>query len=772
MVGRKIKNNCYFYLINSLAVSKWTIPSIAVFILIFLLSFRLLSDPDLGFHLKAGKWMVENLAIPHHDISTYTVSNHEYIDLHWFFQVFIYLFYLATGYPGLSLLVTLLSLTLLCLLLLRNHMFRIPLYLSCILVFWGYLIMEPRIMLRPEMLTFLYICIALIILDLYYYTRRNLLFFLPVIMLLWCNTQGLFILGFVLTGSYFISLYVRDRRIDRVYFLWMMISILICLCNPYFFKGFSFPLELFTRFKHENIFNQHIKEFSSLSQLGLSSPKEILFLPFAFLSILASLITFRKRKPHEFILLAVFLYLSLLAIRNIPLFIIIAFPIASLAFSEITEKIRHKSILFKWKHFKVIQGFIILLFTVVPLGIACRICTNAYYVSNQSYNKTGMGLDTEQQAVSVASFLVKNRIEGRIVNSLSFGGWLSWSIPQPIFMDARLEVIQESLYREIYDSWNGGLQQIINKYNPDLFVYNYQVYYPWTLQLSQLKNWRLIYLDGIAAVYAREGTPATLNTFTANDVLSRDHIQEDVSDKDISTILSLKPGSKIKHWLSGFYTKNDDDVKRLVNMGSFYFQIKEYDAAEKLFLQAFKRSNGEVTSVFYALADIYRIKNDPEKFKICCIQILANDPKNPISGDTLSGDITSAAVSIRQSDSIKLRNDAIIYFNTGNQKYQQGDIPGAMADLEKAIRLNPGYYKAYNNRGIIRAFSLKQLKEAIRDFDTAIILKPDYADAYLGRGSVKFQMNDPEGACKDWRRSAASGNTQASKLLEIHCSGR
>ncbi|MGD0340769.1 MAG: hypothetical protein ABSA76_03560, partial [Bacteroidales bacterium] len=63
--------------------SKWALPFIVVTIFITILSLRLLSDPDLGFHLKAGKWIVENGSFPSKDTFTYTVNNNDYTDLHW-----------------------------------------------------------------------------------------------------------------------------------------------------------------------------------------------------------------------------------------------------------------------------------------------------------------------------------------------------------------------------------------------------------------------------------------------------------------------------------------------------------------------------------------------------------------------------------------------------------------------------------------------------------------------------------------------------------------
>ena len=201
--------------------NKWIYPSIIVFLFIFILSLRLLSDPDMGFHLNAGKWIVQNFSFPAKDTFTFTAMLNDYVDLHWLFQVSIFIFYKAFGYSGLSILVALLGMVLAFLLLKRNLIFSIPLSISAILIFTGFLIIEPRIVLRPEMFTFIFITCMMLILDGYFHSGKRNLFWLPVIMLLWCNMHSLFILGFALSGSYFLSILFRNKKIDTYFSLWM-----------------------------------------------------------------------------------------------------------------------------------------------------------------------------------------------------------------------------------------------------------------------------------------------------------------------------------------------------------------------------------------------------------------------------------------------------------------------------------------------------------------------------------------------------------------------
>jgi tetratricopeptide (TPR) repeat protein/S1-C subfamily serine protease len=93
-------------------------------------------------------------------------------------------------------------------------------------------------------------------------------------------------------------------------------------------------------------------------------------------------------------------------------------------------------------------------------------------------------------------------------------------------------------------------------------------------------------------------------------------------------------------------------------------------------------------------------------------------------------------------------NYAFAYFNRGNSRYNLEDKKGAIADYDQAIRLNPNFASAYNNRGIAR-FALGDKKGAITDYDQAIRLNPNFAFAYSNRGLARSDLGDKKGAIAD-----------------------
>jgi len=246
-------------------------------------------------------------------------------------------------------------------------------------------------------------------------------------------------------------------------------------------------------------------------------------------------------------------------------------------------------------------------------------------------------------------------------------------------------------------------------------------------------------------------------------------LSKDLSDKEKQKILNISPQGKFYSWFEGFFHKVDFTGDEILNISSFCILLKEYQIAERFLLENIRRTKAANNFIYYALADIYKLTGDKENALLCYHKILLFDPKNKIvlnSMKELQSVVPDTTAALHEKNN---ENEASLLFNSGNKKYQNGDIEGALNDYDKAITLKPDYYKAYNNRGILKASELKKDKEALKDFDKAIETNPDYADAYLGRGSSKYNLKDFEGACKDWRKASLFGNPQATKQLEKYC---
>jgi len=102
-----------------------------------------------------------------------------------------------------------------------------------------------------------------------------------------------------------------------------------------------------------------------------------------------------------------------------------------------------------------------------------------------------------------------------------------------------------------------------------------------------------------------------------------------------------------------------------------------------------------------------------------------------------------------------LKSLSELYFFRGVTRGTLRQYKEAIKDYTKAIKLNPQYANAYNNRGVTHAnlkYTDKKQKEAIDDFTKSIKLNPQYAIAFRNRGNVKFSLAKYNEAIKDYNK--------------------
>lgn len=92
---------------------------------------------------------------------------------------------------------------------------------------------------------------------------------------------------------------------------------------------------------------------------------------------------------------------------------------------------------------------------------------------------------------------------------------------------------------------------------------------------------------------------------------------------------------------------------------------------------------------------------------------------------------------------------ASAYNDRGLARYKLGYKKSALEDLTAAIALNPYRAKYYSNRG----FMLTRLEDytgAIADYNSALMLNPNLAQAYFNRGAIQMQMENSLAALADF----------------------
>ena len=86
----------------------------------------------------------------------------------------------------------------------------------------------------------------------------------------------------------------------------------------------------------------------------------------------------------------------------------------------------------------------------------------------------------------------------------------------------------------------------------------------------------------------------------------------------------------------------------------------------------------------------------------------------------------------------------------GVTRKAQGDLTGAIADYDEAIRLDPKYTAVYINRGEAK-FALGQMQPALSDFERAYDLDPGYKYCIPGLAITLHALGRIEEAHRHWR---------------------
>ncbi len=594
----------------------WLLPLLACFLLVILFGARLLNDSDLGYHLKGGQWILENHRLPSLDPFTYTVPDHPYLDIHWLYQVTLYSLYRLGDYSLISLA------NIGCIFLLffltwkRLRLTGAPFWMCVVLLTVALLASEYRFRARPETLSWILMSLALWVLETRAARGKDLLFLLPLIMLVWVNVEGLFAIGLGLIGLFCLSSFFSGLKTDMKLCRYSVLALTACLVNPYFLRGLVFPLTLLNTVGTSNVFKQAIFEFQSPWTMGgalFAMPTLYLlaYKLFSFFLLLAFLMTFRQRKIHEYFLFFIFLGLSIAALRNIQLFMFACTPLAVSCWKDL-----------KWGWFRKIQGALFghraapWVFTLILAGFCMRVVTGAYYVADRRPDHIGLGLDQKQVPVGACEFLTHNHLGGRILNQFNSGGWLELLTKEKSFIDGRLEVMGEEFFLEYKAAQtSGGLKALLDKYNPEIIFFNPFEEVPWIVELQASPDWRPVYLDETAAIYLRKGYSDGVPDLDYGLVLEKEGVSRSILMEKNSILEVSAPSS----WLSGLKDFVEPPLypRGLQSMAVFCAYNNRMDAAEALYLEAIRRTGGRFFEFFYNLGAIYSVEKRMEDAELC-----------------------------------------------------------------------------------------------------------------------------------------------------------
>lgn len=174
-----------------------------------------LRDGDTGWHLATGQWIVEHLSVPRADPFSFTASGKPWVAHEWLSELLIYGAWRASGWPGVMLLFGSAAALVFGLTALHLRRWQSPGAAALMLVYLA-IGASPALAARPHMLA-LPMLVGWVLLMMRARGReRAPPLALALMMLVWANMHGSFVLGIAIAGLFALEALVCAASADRL----------------------------------------------------------------------------------------------------------------------------------------------------------------------------------------------------------------------------------------------------------------------------------------------------------------------------------------------------------------------------------------------------------------------------------------------------------------------------------------------------------------------------------------------------------------------------
>lgn len=499
----------YLPMNHSKKIAPYFIPPLidVIFISLFLfLSFSagqdLLGDADTGYHIRAGEYILKTFTIPKQDLFSFISPTLPWTSHEWLSEVIMALVHRAFGLTGIVLFFSFIISFVYYLLyrIIKTDedniiltVFIVLLVLVCSQIHW---------LARPHIFSMLIMVVWYYILDEYQYKQKNYLYLLPPIMLLWVNLHGGFLAGFILIGIYlfgnvlkFITSQGADKDIHRKKVKHLGLITVICLfvslINPFGYKILLFPFKLVSN----KFIMDHVVEFMSPNFHEPSPFKYYLFL-------LIIILAFSKVKINliELFLILMFTNMSLISVRYIPLFSIIAAPILLRQFRPIMNQSHGKIAGFFKKRSDSISET-----DALAKGYLWPCAAIVLVIILAKGQIIEFEFDAEHKPVDAVKFMKAENLQGNMFNNDELGDYIIYDAwPQyKVFIDGRSDMYGVDILKEYLKviGIRPGWDEVLEKYNVNWIMYNANS--ALSLFLLERDDWKLIYADKVANIFVK-----------------------------------------------------------------------------------------------------------------------------------------------------------------------------------------------------------------------------------------------------------------------------
>jgi hypothetical protein len=488
---------------------------IVTLLLIFAMAARTALDSDMWWHLRAGEISWTTMKPVLDGAFSITRSGQYWLNHSWLSEVVMFLLYKWGGLLALGGMVAVLAVLSAAFVYIQMEG---PDLLKAFIMILSSAVVALVWSPRPEMASLVLMAVVGYLLYIFKWKKRNYLWLLPVIFILWGNLHGGYALGFILIGMMVAGEILNHmlgfddgetlnwKNIGWLG-MWSGVSVLALLINP---NGVNIWLAPFQTVG-VNALQRYVQEWASPDFHDIAQQP---FLWLLFLLLASIGLSGRRLDATDLLTIICFGYLAFVARRNFGPFAITAAPVVSrhlgVALSGWWARINIPgSLAAKFKSGTESKdpsrGFhLIRLQKFINLGLVAFLALVAfsklYVVNLPVFTDKAMESDYPVQAVK---WLDTHHPRGNMLSEYNWGGYLSWfARDYPVFVDGRTDLFGD----EIINQWiqviqaSDGWQAVLEKWNVRLILV--QTDRPIVRQLGQ-NGWTQLYKDNQSILFSR-----------------------------------------------------------------------------------------------------------------------------------------------------------------------------------------------------------------------------------------------------------------------------
>lgn len=431
-------------------------------------------DPDFFFHVKAGEDILRNGAIPASDPYSFTHAGGAWHAHEWLFEIIIYQLFDKFGYLGVKLFIALLGITALFIsaaALTRRRNSDLPLIAGMALL------LAPFLTPRPQLFTYLLFAIYLFALLRYKYRgEARHLWGLPLLMVLWVNVHGGYLLGIAIIAAFIGSEWLGARLAQtpleqRLRLRPLLITLLAVsaasLLNPWGIHHWWFPFQLMDNSAVATISEWQPLDFKTLYARGY----------LAAIAVLLIVYLYAPRRPDltELVLPWGMISASFIAVRHMPLAYLAMLPfliyratewLASPAFCNHPWIVRLRAGRARGKELGN-KEFLL-------NGLILAVVAAVFLLSYPHHHAQDEQKLNELVPARATDFILASGLSGRMFNTYHFGGYLIFRLApqQQVFIDIRGDMYGQQVMEDYLTLHQAmpGWQALLERYAIDYIV--------------------------------------------------------------------------------------------------------------------------------------------------------------------------------------------------------------------------------------------------------------------------------------------------------------